>query len=487
MTPKRKQDLIVARATAAGPSAIAIIRADGPGAAELARKLFHPAGSRHPTDHPREAIFGAWIDAEESAGDAGPGALSGAPSDASIDTSIDSGLTLFMRGPHSYTGNDLVEFQCHGSAAVVRRLLAACVSLGARPAEPGEFTRRAFLNGRLDLAQAEAVGDLIRAETDAAAIAAQAQLAGGLSAKIHALRGQLIDLAAEIEARIDFPEDAIEAADLNRLNGIFGALQSGLDRLIAMKGRGKLLREGARVALVGEPNVGKSSLLNALARIERAIVTPHPGTTRDTVECTIDLRGIPVTIIDTAGLRESDDPVESIGIERSRRVLEEADVVVEVRDVTAARAGAGTDAGADDHPRWIENRQPDLIVENKIDLRKTGNGGIKSDSKIPRLGVSALTGSGLEAFEERLAERIGGDAATGGPGDAFLINERHAGLLTTARSSVEQAAEAWSAEEGSELVMIDLREGLNALDEILGLTPHEAIIDRIFEQFCLGK
>lgn len=464
MTQERKQDLIVARATAAGPSAIAIVRVDGSGAGELARTLFRPAGSKHPAEHPREAIYGSWVEAD--------GGNNGAV--------IDTGLTVFMKGPHSYTGNDLAEFQCHGSAAVVRRLMAAAVKLGARPAEPGEFTRRAFLNGRMDLAQAEAVADLIRAETDAAANAAQAQLAGGLSSKVNALREQLIDLAAEIEARIDFPEEGIEEADAARLNGLFDSLRTGLQHLIETKGRGRLLREGARVALVGEPNVGKSSLLNALARMERAIVTPHAGTTRDTVECLIDLHGIPVTIIDTAGLRESSDPVESIGIERSRRVLDEADVIVEVRDASAEKGETGE--------AWTERRRPDLIVENKIDIAERSGAEIRSNAVPPRLGVSALTGAGLEAFEAKLAALIEEDApAGGGRGDAFLINERHGRLLAAARASVEQGNAAWTANEGSELVMIDLREALQALDEILGLTPHEAIIDRIFEHFCLGK
>lgn len=469
MTAERKQELIVARATAAGPSAIAIVRVDGPGAGELARKLFRPAGSKHPADRPREAVYGCWIEPDTKP--AADGAV------------IDTGLTVFMKAPHSYTGNDLVEFQCHGSAAVVRRLMAAAVRLGARPAEPGEFTRRAFLNGRMDLAQAEAVADLIRAETDAAANAAQTQLAGGLSARVNALREKLIDLAAEIEARIDFPEEGIEEADAARLRGIFDSLRTGLSGLIAMKGRGRLLREGARVALVGAPNVGKSSLLNALARMERAIVTPHAGTTRDTVECTIDLRGIAVTIIDTAGLRESADPVELIGIERSRRILDEADVIVEIRDAS------GEDS-AERQP-WSERRKPDLIVDNKIDKVKDGDektAAVCKDASPPRLGVSALTGAGLEELEAKLATLIEEDAPAGAArGDAFLINERHSGLLSAALASVDQAFDAWTAGEGSELVMIDLREALQALDEILGLTPHEAIIDRIFEQFCLGK
>jgi tRNA modification GTPase len=456
MLPASQHDLIVARATPPGPGAIAILRADGPGAADLARRLFRPEGRRHPADAPRRAIYGSWIatDSEEL---------------------IDRGLCLFMRAPRSYTGNDLVEFQCHGGAAVVRRLLAAAVALGARPAEPGEFTRRAFLNGRMDLAQAEAVADLIRAETDAAARAAQAQLDGGLSDRVTALRKRLIDLAAEIEARIDFPDEDLGVADRARLDSDFSTLLDGLGALAALRGRGRLLREGLRIALVGPPNVGKSSLLNALARTDRAIVTPHPGTTRDTVECLIDLGGVPVTLIDTAGIRDSDDPVEALGIERSRRVLADADMVIEVRD-----------AASPDPPSEfrIAGRRPDLVVDNKIDLLGDTPNAAPTDAA--RLPLSALTGDGLEALEARLLMLMHGEAAAGGR-DAFAINERHAGLIDAALEALRQARAAWVSGEGSELVMIDLRDALAALDELLGLTAHEAVLDRIFERFCLGK
>jgi tRNA modification GTPase len=333
------------------------------------------------------------------------------------------------RAPHSYTGNDLVEFQCHGGAAVVRRLLAAAVRLGARPAEPGEFTRRAFLNGRMDLAQAEAVADIVRAETDAAARAAQAQLAGGLSARVTALRERLIDLAAEIEARIDFPDEDLGDADRARLDSDFLTLADGLTALVALRGRGRLLREGLRVALVGPPNVGKSSLLNALARTERAIVTPHPGTTRDTVECLIDLAGVPVTLIDTAGIRESADPIEALGIERSRRVLADADIVLEIRDAAAP---------VPIPPFRIPGRPPDLVVENKIDLI-TASGDQTIPTQPDTVRVSASTGAGLDTLERRLMEKIQGDGAAAAGRDAFAINERHARLLDAALAAVSQA------------------------------------------------
>lgn len=469
MAPQQRQDTIVARATAAGPAAIAIVRVDGPGAAELSRRLFQPEGGRHPVDAPREAIYGSWIE---------PGIAGGGASRP--DPLIDRGLCLFFGGPHSFTGNDTAEFQCHGSAAVVRRLLAACVRLGARLAEPGEFTRRAFLNGRMDLAQAEAVADLIRAETDAAARAAQMQLGGGLSARVDELRRVLIDLAAEIEARLDFPDEDLGTEDRARMSTAFDTLRTGLRSLIRSERRGKLLREGARVALVGPPNVGKSSLLNALARTDRAIVTPHPGTTRDTIECTVDLGGIPVTIIDTAGLRESDDPVEALGIERSRRALEEADLILGVRDVSERESSSAEG--------WTETRPPDLIVENKADLARTESVGNTETGEPARIRVSALTGLGLDKLEARLAALLEGDGdAAGIRADALAVNARHARLLEAALAAVASACDAREGGQGSELVMIDLREALASLDELLGLAPNEAILDRIFEQFCLGK
>jgi tRNA modification GTPase len=328
----------------------------------------------------------------------------------------------------------------------------------------------------MDLAQAEAVADLIRAETDAAARAAQNQLDGGLSVRVADLRQRLIDLAAELEARIDFPDEDLGEADRSRLEADFTSLLDGLRELAALRGRGRLLREGLRVALVGPPNVGKSSLLNALARTDRAIVTPHPGTTRDTVECLIDLGGIPVTIIDTAGIRDSDDPVETIGIERSRRALALADVVIEVRDASAPASAPDSHFGG---------RQPDLVVENKCDLLEALPENSTTDPD--RLRVSALTGAGVSALEARLLDLVQGESAAATSRDAFAINERHAGLLDAALAASDQAHGAWRSGEGSELVMIDLREALSSLDELLGLTTHDAILDRIFEQFCLGK
>ena len=460
----KRGDPIVALATAPGPSAIAIVRVAGSGADSLARRLFAPRGRRGPVEAPRRAILGRFVDPE-------------------TNETLDEGLAIFFAAPRSATGDDLLECHVHGGAAVVRRLIRAAMRLGARAAEPGEFTRRAFLNGRLDLTQAEAVADLIRAETDAAARVAAAQLGGGLSRRVEALRERLIDLTAEIEARIDFPDEGIEPAERRRLGAAFAELEAGLIRLAATRERGRLLRQGARVALVGAPNVGKSSLMNALARAERAIVTPHAGTTRDAIECTIDLGGAPVTLIDTAGLRESDEPVERIGIERARRAVAEADYVIEVRDAT----GRATPETASELPG---GRAPALIAINKIDLIEEAKLKVTRESNGAAIArVSALTGRGLEALERRLAEIVHGEAAAGetGAGDAVAVGERHAALLDRALAAIREARETWEAGGEGELIAVDLRESLGALDEILGVGPHEAVLDRIFERFCLGK
>ncbi len=454
MPPLALDDLIVARATAPGPAALAIVRLDGREARALTERMFMPRSGPGPTAHPRRMIFGQWRD---PAGE-----------------TIDEGLCAYFRAPHSSTGNDMAEFYCHGGAVPARRLIEAALALGARLAEPGEFTRRAFLNGRLDLAQAEAVADLIEAQTDAAARLARGQLAGELSRRIEAVRAGLIDVAAEIEARLDFPEEEIGEGDRGHLLGALGRAAAEIAALLATRRRGRLLREGARVALAGCPNAGKSSLLNALARRERAIVTPHPGTTRDTIECTIDLAGMPLTLIDTAGLRASDEPIERLGIERSRREIEQADLVVLVRDTA--------DPAREDDP-VLAARPPDLIVMNKIDLLPAGAGAADSEQP-PCIAISATRGDGLDRLERAIA-----DCLMGGTGaeEAFAINLRHADLLARAATALTPARAALEADAWGELVMVDLREAIEALGEILGVETGDAILDRVFSAFCLGK
>lgn len=445
------QEVIVARATAPGPAAIAVIRIDGAGTDAVVRRLFRPTGRVHPVDRSRQMIHGRWLD-----------------DDGEV---IDDGLCVFFRAPASFTGNDAAEFYCHGGLVPVRRLIEAAVAAGARPAEPGEFTRRAFLNGRMDLTQAEAVADLINAQTDAAARAAHRQLAGCVSERIATVRELLIQLSAEIEARLDFPEEELGDTDMERLNGMFDEAAGRLDRLLATRRRGRLLREGARVVLVGRPNAGKSSLLNALARSDRAIVTPHPGTTRDAIECTIDLGGVPLVLIDTAGLRASDDPVERIGIERTLREIERADLVVLVHDATLADVEPDELATA--------GRRPDLVLWNKSDLPEA------APAPQDVLAVSALRGDGLDEFERTLVERLHAyPVETGGE---LAIGMRHGELLEHARRALAEAHSAFLQGLSGEFTMVDLRQALDALSEVLGVETGEAVLDRIFSQFCLGK
>lgn len=450
------EDVIVAQATAPGQGALAIVRIDGAGAAGVMARIFYPANPRIvPAERPREMILGRWV----------------CPDSGEI---LDEGLAVFFRGPSSFTGNDCAEWHCHGGPATVRLLIEAARQAGARPAEPGEFTRRAFLNGKLDLAQAEAVAELINAQTVAAARMARAQLDGALSERIRAMRETLIGLTAEIEARIDFPEEDIEPEARDRLAETFAELESGLRLLLETRRRGQLLREGARVALVGAPNAGKSSLFNALARMERAIVTPHPGTTRDTVECTIDLGGAPVTIVDTAGLRESADPVERIGVERSRAEIERAECVVWVRDLTAL-------GGDEDNPLKGVDRIPELTVWNKIDAVDGAPARLVDGEPC----ISAVRGDGLRELEGLLLEFL-----TSGNGEldgAMAVNQRHGELLESATRSLKTARRAFLDGASGEFVIVDLREALDAIGAVLGLETGDAVLDRIFNQFCLGK
>lgn len=451
-------ELIVARATAAGPGALAVVRLDGVGTTELLGRLFHPTRGAGPAAHPRQMVFGRWLD----------------PADGSL---IDEGLAVFFAAPHSYTGNDVAEFHTHGGPVPSRRLIEAALALGARMAEPGEFTRRAFLNGKMDLTQAEAVADLISAQTEKAARLACSQYAGGLSGEVSALREGLIALGAEIEARIDFPEEELEPEDRERLEGIWAWAAERIQRLLGTQKRGRLLREGARVVLAGLPNAGKSSLLNALVRMERAIVTPHPGTTRDTIECTLDLDGVPLTLVDTAGLRQSADPIERIGIERSGREIERADLVVLVHDATSPEGPVryvGLEPAA---------RPPDLIVLNKIDLLA---GPAPLDGPVPAIPLSSTRGDGLARLEAEILRRLSG--ANGGAEALDLaVNLRQGELLAKAQASLGAARRSFGEDASGELVMVDLREAIDLLSAILGVQTGEAILDRLFSRFCIGK
>jgi tRNA modification GTPase len=453
-----RTDTIAAIATPPGEGGIAIVRVSGSEAFPIAERLFRRRGSKPFRSHC--ASFGAIVDP-----------ATGEP--------LDRALLLPFRAPHSYTGEDVVEFHCHGSPYLLRRVLELVWREGARPAEPGEFTLRAFLNGKLDLAQAEAVADLIRARSEAQLRSALTLHEGALSRQVHTLAGEVLRLLATVEAHIDFSEE-IGELDPHTLAPALESLLQRLDSLLQGARAGRILREGARVAIVGRPNVGKSSLLNALLGEERAITTDIPGTTRDTLEENLIVGGVPIVILDTAGLRESADVVERIGVERARRAAERADLILFVYDLTA--------------PDWEADRallqtlpanMPKLLVGNKVDAAAPTQAQ-RAQSVFPdTLLISALTGAGLETLREAILsalelQRIGEETPT-------LTHQRHIQAVETAKRALEQAREALRQGYPPDLIAVDLRTAWLALGAITGETADETLVQRIFRDFCIGK
>jgi tRNA modification GTPase len=386
---------------------------------------------------------------------------------------IDQGLALFFPAPHSYTGEDVLELQGHGGPVVMQMLLQRCLELGARAAEPGEFTRRAFLNDKLDLAQAEAVADLIEAATATAARTALRSLAGQFSERIHRLADGLIELRALIESVLDFPEEEVGALDAWDVPGRLERLNEDLAQVRRQARQGSLLRNGLHVVLVGQPNVGKSSLLNRLAGEERAIVTEIPGTTRDALREAIQIHGIPLHVVDTAGLRETDDEVERLGIDRTWREIERSDLVLLLVDVRE---------GVTEADRQILGRLPPslptLTVFNKCDL-------LAAEALRPRgddLLVSARTGAGMERLERALLRLAGWQETLGE--DLFMARERHLQALAEAAARI---ASAGSLLDRPELLAEELRVAQLALNRITGEFTADDLLGEIFGRFCIGK
>jgi tRNA modification GTPase len=433
------RDTIAAIATPTGRGAIGIVRVSGLGVREIARRVL---GALPPARRAQRATF------RNAAGGA-----------------IDEGLALYFPVPASYTGEDVLELQGHGGAVVLHEVLRACLDAGARLAEPGEFTRRAFLEGKLDLAQAEAVADLIDASSREAARAALRALAGEFSAAVSAIANQLVDLRALTEAMLDFPEEEVD--EMHRADALarLAAIAAALDTLVAKSREGRLLREGVHVVLAGRPNVGKSSLLNRLTGEERAIVTPIPGTTRDTLREAIEIQGVPVTLVDTAGLHEASDLVERLGIERAERELAHADVVVLIEE--AGRAFR--------EPPGLRADLERVLVYNKADLLP---------QFVPPAGaiaVSAKTGAGLAALRAAILAAAG--ASTTGE-SVFLARERHLRALEAARARLDAArreAGRW------EFFAEELRLAHVSLGEITGAFTTEDLLGAIFSRFCIGK
>ena len=455
-------DTIAAISTPPGPGAIGILRLSGPQAVFVAEKCFKPLGPKGLREHaPRALVYGDLLDS------------GGQP--------IDRVLCTYSLGPSSYTGEDTAEFQCHGSPMVLALGLEALFAAGARQARAGEFTRRAFLNGRLDLAQAEAVGDLLSAQSREGARHAAGQLSGALSKKIRDIYSALVDVIAHFHAVLDYPDEDIDPFRMEELDEALSHQEGELAALLATCGRGKLLREGVPCAIVGRPNAGKSSLLNAMLGWDRAIVTDIPGTTRDTVEERCELGGVPLRLIDTAGLRETDDPVEKLGVERSRRAMEEAGLIFAVVDMSA-------DLTEEDREmlRAVEETgKPWIFVVSKRDLVKNSRSIGLAGGETPSVEVSALTGEGLDRLGKLVAELFPKEDAV--PYGQLLTNARQEEAAGRAREAVRRAREALTAGFTPDALLTDVEEALSALGELTGQSVREDVTDRIFAKFCVGK
>lgn len=453
-------DTIAAISTSIGQSGIGVVKLSGPEAYPIARQLFRSATGRTEF-RPRYAYYGQIVEPDSS-------------------VPVDEALLVYMPKPHSYTRQDVIEIQAHGGIVPLRRILQLTLSLGARPAEAGEMTLRAFLNGRLDLAQAEAVLDVIEAKTEAALRVANEQLSGSLSAQVARVRRALLDTLAFLEASIDFVEDEIPDQDVG---GPLTQVCSQLKKLLKSADQGLIYRQGVRAAIVGRPNVGKSSLLNALLRGDRAIVTSIPGTTRDTLEETANIAGIPLVLVDTAGIRsETADEVERIGVERSRAALERADIALMVID------GSQALEPGDWEIRGLVGNKSALLVINKNDLPPAQTQDRLADflPAARRIPLSALTNEGIETLEAAIVELVTGGSVT--LADTPLVsNPRHKALLQRALAHTQAAITAQQAGLSPDLVSIDVRAAVDSLGEITGETVTEDLLDTIFSKFCIGK
>jgi len=465
----RHHDPILAIATAPGRGAVGIVRISAKGLVPFIQSFF---GRQLP---PREAVYLPFCDAS--------------------GTALDRGLAIYFPGPHSFTGEDVLELQAHGGPVVLQLLLARCLQLaaqaqpdrdavvlpGLRLATAGEFSERAFLNDKIDLAQAEAISDLIDASTEAAARSASQSLSGAFSKEVHALRDALIHLRMLVEATLDFPEEEIDFLQKADASGQLTRIQASVQSVFARASQGALLREGIRVVIAGQPNAGKSSLLNALAGAELAIVTPIAGTTRDKVQETIQIEGVPIHVIDTAGLRDSEDAVERIGIARAWEAIGAADVVLFLHDLTR-QALANYQAGDSDIARTLQQTLPSGVPV--IDVWN------KADAAAPEappdgLILSARTGDGLDALRQALLHAAGWQPANGG---TFIARERHIQALRQVQSHCALAADHLRSQaQALDLLAEELRLAQNALGEITGEFSSDDLLGVIFSQFCIGK
>jgi tRNA modification GTPase len=452
------EDTIAAIATAVAPGqgSVAIVRLSGPQAEAIGRRLFQAPGQQEWASH--RVLYGHVV--EPKSGER-----------------LDEALLLLMRAPRSFTREDVVELHCHGGLVAVRRVLKAVLDAGARLAAPGEFSQRAFLNGRLDLTRAEAIAEMIGARGQRAAQLAMAGLEGGLQRRITALRERLLDQLAELEARLDFEEDLLPLQPEAVIQGLQG-VRDELQELVREAEQGQRLREGLRVAIVGRPNVGKSTLLNLLSRQDRAIVTDLPGTTRDLLESELVLEGVPLTLVDTAGIHATDDLVERLGIGRSQAALAAADAVLLVFDVAA---GWGP---ADQRVRdLVPAGMPLLLVGNQCDRCGLAAGTVEAGAPAQVL-ISALNGDGETELGQMLLQCCGASASEG---LQVALNDRQRQLAAAAAESLQRSLEAAADGLPWDFWTIDLAAAAATLGEITGETVTEAVLDRVFSRFCIGK
>ncbi|MEW6595388.1 MAG: tRNA uridine-5-carboxymethylaminomethyl(34) synthesis GTPase MnmE [Thermodesulfobacteriota bacterium] len=463
-TPDHSEATIAAIATPPGPGGIGVIRVSGPAALPVLQALFHRRHSAT-TYRSHRLYYGRVV----------------APRSGAI---LDEALAVYMRAPHTYTREDVVELQCHGSFLVLQEILASILAEpGVRLAQPGEFTKRAFLNGRIDLTQAEAVIDLLQAKSCAGARMAADQMEGGLHRAVATIRDSLLGVRAIMEVAIDFPDEEVEIiAPAELRQRLIAGVREPLAALVARAASGRLFREGIAAVILGRPNVGKSSLLNSLLREERAIVTAVPGTTRDTIEEYLVIKGMPVRIADTAGIRESREMVEELGIRRSRQKAADADLVLLVVDATA---------GVTEEDRELLASVGDkamVLVINKCDIAPPEVvAAVRSEvAGIPGAAISARTGAGIGELEKVIFTTVAGTGRWE-PGHASVPNVRHEAALKLAIAATDRIVEGLGRALSPELIAVELQTALDHLGEVIGETTSEEMLDLIFSRFCIGK
>ena len=454
-------DTICAISTAVGESAIGIIRMSGDGTEQIVRNIFKFHHDSKKTLSPWRFYYGHIV---------------------AEDKILDEGLVVFFKGPRSYTREHMAEIHCHGGAVALRRVYKAVLDAGARPAEPGEFTKRAFLNGRLDLSQAESIMDVIQAKTDLAFDTAMLQLSGNLSEVIQNIRAELLRIMTHLAVNIDYPEEDIIEITYEEIEPEVHKIMVIIKGLIKDATRGKIIREGLKVALIGRPNVGKSSLMNALLQEERAIVTDIPGTTRDVIEEYLNVRGIPVRLMDTAGIRETENLVEKIGVERTKTRYREADLVLMVLDISEPLT-------SDDKDLLEEiAERPAIIILNKSDLSPSISEA-HIQKLLPKASIimtSTVSDIGLTQLEEAIEREVNGHEARTSA-YSFITNVRHKNILEQGFSILEDVQSGIFQKQPYDLIEMDLRSLFDILGKITGDTVSEDLIESVFSQFCLGK